>query len=103
LVKKNHQNRTRVDFVIMFYKNVVLYEIYSKILVTEYLLHVSVGSIERKLNRYKLFRVSAVFEIGENFSELLFDFDDFFLPTKVELNVVLHCNFIIYKFYEFTS
>jgi hypothetical protein len=32
LVKKNHQNRTRVDFVIMFYKNVVLYEIYSKIL-----------------------------------------------------------------------
>jgi hypothetical protein len=53
----------------MFYKNVVLYEIYSKILVTEYLLHVSVGSIERKLNWYKLFRVSAVFEIGENFSE----------------------------------
>jgi hypothetical protein len=27
----------------------------------------------------------------------LFDFDDFFLPTKVELNVVLHCNFIIYE------
>ena len=28
--KKNHQNRTRVDFRIMFLKNVVLYEIYSK-------------------------------------------------------------------------
>jgi hypothetical protein len=28
--KKNHQNRTRVDFGIMFLKNVVLYEIYSK-------------------------------------------------------------------------
>jgi hypothetical protein len=40
--KKNHQNRTRVDFEIMFYKNVVLYEVYSKILVTEYFLHVSV-------------------------------------------------------------
>ena len=28
--KKNHQNRTRVDFGIMLLKNVVLYEIYSK-------------------------------------------------------------------------
>jgi hypothetical protein len=28
--KKNHQNRTRVDFGIMFFKNVVLHEIYSK-------------------------------------------------------------------------
>ena len=28
--KKNHQNRTRVDFGIMFLNNVVLYEIYSK-------------------------------------------------------------------------
>ena len=28
--KKNHQNRTRVDFVIMFLKIVVLHEIYSK-------------------------------------------------------------------------
>ena len=28
--KKNHQNRTRVDFGIMFLKNVVLHEIYSK-------------------------------------------------------------------------
>ena len=28
--KKNHQNRTKVDFGIMFLKNVVLYEIYSK-------------------------------------------------------------------------
>jgi hypothetical protein len=28
--KKNHQNRTRVDLGIMFLKNVVLYEIYSK-------------------------------------------------------------------------
>jgi hypothetical protein len=27
---KNHQNRTRVDFGIMFSKNVVLHEIYSK-------------------------------------------------------------------------
>jgi hypothetical protein len=27
---KNHQNRTRVDFGIMYLKNVVLYEIYSK-------------------------------------------------------------------------
>ena len=27
--KKNHQNRTRVDFVIMFLKYVVLYEIYT--------------------------------------------------------------------------
>jgi hypothetical protein len=26
--KKNHQNRTRVDFGIMFLKNVVLHEIY---------------------------------------------------------------------------
>ena len=30
LLVKNHQNRTRVDFGIMFLKNVVLYEIYSK-------------------------------------------------------------------------
>ena len=28
--KKNHQNRTRVDFGIMFLKNVVLHEIYNK-------------------------------------------------------------------------
>ena len=28
--KKNHQIRIRVDFGIMFFKNVVLYEIYSK-------------------------------------------------------------------------
>ena len=28
--KQNHQNRTRVDFGIMFLKNVVLYETYSK-------------------------------------------------------------------------
>ena len=28
--KKSHQNRTRVDFGIMFLKNVVLHEIYSK-------------------------------------------------------------------------
>jgi hypothetical protein len=28
--KKNHQNRTRVDFEIMFLTNVVLHEIYSK-------------------------------------------------------------------------
>jgi hypothetical protein len=28
--KKNHQNRTRVDFGIMFLENVVLHEIYSK-------------------------------------------------------------------------
>ena len=28
--KKNNQNRTRVDFGIMFLKNVVLHEIYSK-------------------------------------------------------------------------
>jgi hypothetical protein len=28
--EKNHQNRTRVDFWMMFLKNVVLYEIYSK-------------------------------------------------------------------------
>ena len=34
--KKNHQNRTRIDFGIMFLKNVVLYEIYSKKAVTEY-------------------------------------------------------------------
>ena len=27
--KKNHQNRTLVDFGIMFLKNVVLYEIYT--------------------------------------------------------------------------
>ena len=41
--KKNHQNRTRVDFGIMFLKNVVLHEIYSKkITVTEYFWHVSV-------------------------------------------------------------
>ena len=41
--KKNHQNRTRVDFGIMFFKNVVLHEIYSKkITVTEYFWHVSV-------------------------------------------------------------
>ena len=40
--KKNHQNRTRVDFGIMFLKIVVLYEIYSKKLVTEYFLHISV-------------------------------------------------------------
>jgi hypothetical protein len=30
ITKKNHQNRTRVDFGIMFLKNVVLYEIYIK-------------------------------------------------------------------------
>ena len=30
--KKNHQNWARIDFGIMFFKNVVLYEIYSKIL-----------------------------------------------------------------------
>ena len=41
--KKNHQNRTRVDFGIMFLKNVILHEIYSKkITVTEYFWHVSV-------------------------------------------------------------
>jgi hypothetical protein len=41
--EKNHQNRTRVDFGIMFLKNVVLHEIYSKkITVTEYFWHVSV-------------------------------------------------------------
>ena len=28
--KKNHQNRTRVDFGIMFLTNVVLHEIYSR-------------------------------------------------------------------------
>ena len=28
--KKNHQNRTKVDFGIMFLKNMVLHEIYSK-------------------------------------------------------------------------
>jgi hypothetical protein len=38
--KKNHQNRTRVDFGIMFFKNVVLHEIYSKKSVTEYVWHV---------------------------------------------------------------
>ena len=42
--KKNHQNRTRVDFGIMFLKNLVLYELYSKKVVTEYFLHVSVQS-----------------------------------------------------------
>jgi hypothetical protein len=30
LGKKNHWNRTRVDFGIMFKKNVVLYALYSK-------------------------------------------------------------------------
>ena len=40
--KKNHQNRTRVDLWIMFLKNVVLYEMYSKKLVTEYFLHVCI-------------------------------------------------------------
>ena len=39
---KFHQNRTRIDFGIMFSKIVVLYEIYSKKLVTEYFWHVSV-------------------------------------------------------------
>ena len=39
---KNHQNRTRVDFGIMFSKNVVLHEIYSKKSVTEYFWHISV-------------------------------------------------------------
>ena len=38
--KKNHQNRTRVDFGIMLFKNVVLHEIYSKKSVTEYFWHV---------------------------------------------------------------
>ena len=28
--KKNHQNQTRVGFGIMFFLNVVLYEMYSK-------------------------------------------------------------------------
>ena len=42
--KKNHQNRTWVDFGIMFLKNVVLHEIYSKKSVTEYFWHVSVSS-----------------------------------------------------------
>ena len=40
--EKIHQNRTRIDFGIMFRKILVLYEIYSKKLVTEYFLHVSV-------------------------------------------------------------
>ena len=40
---KFHQNRTRIDFGIMFPKIVVLYEIYSKkITVTEYFWHVTV-------------------------------------------------------------
>jgi hypothetical protein len=43
--KKNHQNRTRIDFGIMFLKNVVLYEIYSKKAVTEYFLYVSVDIV----------------------------------------------------------
>jgi hypothetical protein len=43
IIIRNGAKTIRVDFVIMFYKNVVLYEIYSKILVTEYFLQVSVG------------------------------------------------------------
>ena len=53
--KKNHQNRTRVDLGIMFLKNVVLHEIYSKKSVTEYFWHVSVPFF-----LYNLFSITVI-------------------------------------------
>jgi hypothetical protein len=89
---KNHQNRTRVDFGIMFLKNVVLHEIYSKKSVTVYFWQVSVvSSFHVMVTTYYIFFIKIrslifyyIFHVKPHFlktlfqSRLLFDFDDFF-------------------------
>jgi hypothetical protein len=105
---KNKQTLTnkyfiaRVDFGIMFLKNVVLHEIYSKKSVTEYFWHVSVphcfgywhnyifvhvqgqsNEVQRRAKSIRSLIFYYIFHVKPHFlktlfqSRLLFDFDDF--------------------------
>jgi hypothetical protein len=52
--KKNHQHRTRVDLGIMFLKNVVLYEIYSKKIHSDRILFAHLCTCQSRLLQSKV-------------------------------------------------
>jgi hypothetical protein len=89
--KKNHQNRTRVDFGIMFLKHVVLYEILFHLFFLNlfWIIRVYVGSVNgqkvtKLLGQKVTIYIFTIFHIKSQFfkalfqSQFLFDFDDIF-------------------------